>query len=200
MAVGAIIGTIAGILGLGISIFDFFSNNSVQEEQTRIQEEELERQREQDRIANQAALNETHQRIRETEGKMSEYEKFLGNIPIAGAELTGSTGDLEFDKAYRSLLENYGNLNVIAGATGRVAAGSTMAMVGGKAKQDITDLVGLTTDRYEQQLDILGESLEGYKDTERLLEESLGLRLPSPPTNTDPNLPENTKPKGLGGG
>jgi hypothetical protein len=161
--IGTIAGTIiGGAIGIGIDLFNFFSGQSAQQKRDELQAA-------QDLANNTALLGDTRTSILKTEGLISGYEEFLSHMPVAGEALGESTGDLEFDRNYRALLENYGNLNVIAGATGRVAAGTSMAAVGERAQEDVSDLVDWKTDFLDQQLAIEKATLDSLEDTEAAL-------------------------------
>ncbi len=153
---GALVG---GIIGAGIDLINFFIGKDAQEKRDELQAA-------QDLVDNTALLATTRASIIDTGNKIAGYEEFLAHMPVAGEALGESTGDLEFDKNYRALLENYGNLNVLAGATGRVSAGSTMAAVGARAQQDVTELVDWNTDYLDQQLALEKTTLAGLEATE----------------------------------
>lgn len=148
---------ILGIAGLGLNILNYFQGSKMTKEQQKLLAEE--------------GLAATEVGIKEAQYKASGYEEFLAKVPTAGESLSRTTGDLEFDERYRTLLRNYGNLNVAAGMTGRVAAGTSMAAAGAQAMTNIEDLVGTKTKEATQQLDIyqttlekLGEAKERYED------------------------------------
>lgn len=98
------------------------------------------------------------QQLEEAQDKASAYQTFLSKIPTAGEALTESTGDIDFDRQYRALLGNLGNLNVLAGATGNVGPGTSMALVQEAGKADVGSFVGATQDLTQRQLDIFNTS------------------------------------------
>lgn len=86
--------------------------------------------------------------IAEAESKVSGYQSFLdrygdyyktettkAQAGIAELEASGKA-------AYENLMQTMGYADALAGATGRVAAGSSMAHVGQKTKSDVIDYVG----------------------------------------------------------
>ncbi len=68
-----------------------------------------------------------------------------GNSAQGGGQAFGTrakqfTGDLAFDTQYRELLQNYGNINVLAGLTGQVGAATSQAL-GGQAEEMVSGFV-----------------------------------------------------------
>ncbi len=157
------ISAILGIASLGLGLINYFSNMKQETKQERIEAEE--------------SLAEIEVSKKETQNKISGYEDFLAKVPVAGQSLTETTGDLEFDEAYRTLMENYGNLNVKAGLTGRVAAGTSAQVVSQQAMQEVEDLVSTETKTAEQQLDVYQTTLSNLEQSEDTYEEVLEANL-----------------------
>lgn len=108
----------------------------------------------------------TETQLIDVQDKVSAYQTFLSKIPTAGEALTATgTGDLEFDRQYRALLGNLGNLNVLAGATGNVGPGTSMALVQEAGKADVGSFVWATQDVKQRQLDVFKASASMLTDT-----------------------------------
>lgn len=143
-----------------------------------------------------AQLGTTQTGIAETRFGISSMELALERYP-AYAALEQSKFEASGEQTYRELMGNYGTINALAGATGRVAAGSSVAAVGQEARSDVAGFVGedLTFDTeggmygagwsellknleaerlsYEGQLDVYKTSLDTLLETETTLEETL---------------------------
>jgi len=150
---------VLGIIGLGLGLINFFVGQHQKQKQEKIEAEE--------------GLAETQIGIKEAQYKIGGYEEFLAKVPTAGQALTETTGDLEFDEAYRSLMKNYSNFNVMAGMTGRVAAGTSAAATGKQNMQNVEDLVGVSKKTAEQQLDIYQSTLEALEQSQERYQETL---------------------------
>jgi len=156
---GPVGGVIGGAIGLGIDIFNFFSGDAQKKQQSKIEN------------AYSAATMELQ--IKVAQQNKSALQDFLAKMPGAGEALTSSTGDLQFDQAYKQMLAQFGNVNVIAGMTGRVGAGTSMQAIGKEAEQQVADLVSTTREQSQRQLDIysttidtLTPALQAVKDAE----------------------------------
>jgi hypothetical protein len=155
------IGTAIGAaVGLGIDIFNFFSGDAQKKQQSKIEN------------AYSAANMELQ--IKVAQQNKSAIQDFLSKMPTAGEALKTSTGDTEFDQQYKQMLAQFGNVNVIAGMTGRVGAGTSMQAVGKEAEQQVKDLVATTAEQSRRQLDIynttidtLTPALQAVKDAEK---------------------------------
>lgn len=146
------IGTaVGGIIGAGIDIFNFFSGSSDKKRQEQLQLDQ--------------AMAEGKAKLTELTTKAGAYQDFLNKMPVAGKlePLKGTTGDLAFDQQYRALLENYGNVNVMAGVTGRVGAGTTGAALGAQAEDLTSAFVTAEKDRASQQLKIYQAGITATK-------------------------------------
>lgn len=150
IAIGSVAGPIGtvvgGILGAGVDIFNWFTG-----QQSKTSQEQL---------ANDQSLATIQAQKGEAQVKAGAYQDFLSKIPVAGEALTGTTGDLAFDQQYRDLLSNYGDVNVMAGMTGRVAAGSTGAALGKQAEDLMGGFVEAERKKAQGQLDILNTSID----------------------------------------
>ena len=140
---GAIVG---GAIGLGIDLFNFFTGASAQAQQTNVQTD--------------YQIATTELQLTEANAKKAGYQSFLSKLPTAGETLQGSTGDPEFDAQYRSLLSNFGNMNVLAGATGNVGPGTSMALVQNQAKKDVSTFVDTQKEIATQQLGVLQTTVD----------------------------------------
>ena len=160
---------IGGLLGGALDLYNFFTGAgaaatqsaanaaAIQAQQTALTASLL--QQEAALSGQQAQLTitkgEIQHQLDEAQENASAYQTFLSKIPTAGETLTAAgTGDLEFDRQYRSLLGNLGNLNVLAGATGNVGPGTSMALVQEQGKADVGSFVEVTRDVKQRQLDI----------------------------------------------
>jgi multidrug efflux pump subunit AcrA (membrane-fusion protein) len=80
--------------------------------------------------------------------QISSYQGWLDNYAdMYAAETTSAQAqiaelDLSGKQQYQNLLNTLGYADAVAGATGRVGAGSSMAAVGGAARRSVTDYVG----------------------------------------------------------
>lgn len=145
--VGTAIGAAAGFLiGAGIDIFNFFNDQANQK----------------------AAAKATNDYNTATIGLQLDIAKqnagaeqdFLNAMPKAGDALTKTTGDTEFDQQYRQMLAQFGNVNAIAGATGRVGVGTSMQAVGQEAQQVMTDFVSTQKEQATRQLGIYKTTID----------------------------------------
>jgi hypothetical protein len=119
-------------------------------------------------------LAETNVQIAEAAGKKSALEGFLEKMPGALQPIKGgTTGDPAFDAQYRALLANYGNMNVMAGLTGQVGAGTSQAF-GAEAVQQATGFVSTQQEIAKRQIDIYGTTLENLRTAKEAYEEVLG--------------------------
>jgi hypothetical protein len=156
--VGNVVGTVVGgLIGGGIDLFNFFTGASAQAQKQDVD------------LTYQIAT--TKLQVAEAQAKKEAYESFLSKIPVAGQALTGSTGDPEFDRQYRALLENFGTLNVLAGATGRVGPGTSMALVQEQAQGDVTGFVDTQTEIAQRQLDLYNTTIETLNPALTTMEE-----------------------------
>lgn len=79
--------------------------------------------------------------IQETESNISAYESFLARYPEY-AQFEEEKFKTEGEAEYRQLMENYGMINVLAGATGRTGAGTSFGAVGKQAMEGVQRFVG----------------------------------------------------------
>lgn len=79
--------------------------------------------------------------IAETEMGIADIGDWLGLYP-AYAEKEKTQMEQAGRREYETLMENYGMMNVLAGATGRVGAGTSMAVAGGQARGKVAGFVG----------------------------------------------------------
>ncbi len=79
--------------------------------------------------------------ILETESDISAYESFLARYPEY-ARFEEEKFKAEGEAEYRQLMENYGMINVLAGATGRAGAGTSFGEVGKQATEDVQRFAG----------------------------------------------------------
>jgi hypothetical protein len=196
-AIAAIGGLILGGIGL-------ISSSKREKEALELQEEAARLQLEQDIITLKQDIAETggvlattRTAIAETETGIADVEDWLTLYP-AYAEKEKTELELVGRRQYRELMENYGMLNVLAGATGRATAGTSMAVKGEQAREDVVSFVGedLTFDlegglygmtwaellqnleaEYtgkERQLEVLKTSLTQLGEAETGYEEALG--------------------------
>jgi hypothetical protein len=156
---GPVGGAIGAAVGLGVDIFNFFSGSGAKRSAE----------------AAQASYNEATMQVqlKQAQEGQTAYKDFLSKMPTAGQELKTSTGDLEFDSQYRQMLQQFGNINVLAGATGRVGVGTSMQAIGKDAEQQVSDLVANKTEQATRQLDIynttvetMGSALKAQQDAE----------------------------------
>jgi flagellar biosynthesis chaperone FliJ len=158
------IGTIIGLIGLGISLYSFFANQASSAAALELQEEAYLT----DLQAQQAS---TKQQILEAEGKRKAYQDLLAKLPTAGQSLTETTGDPDIDRAYRELLSNFGTMNVMAGATGQVGPGTSMSLLQEQAGTQMSsfvtfqkDLAQKQVEQFQATLDILNPTLTTLED------------------------------------
>ncbi|OFW67815.1 MAG: hypothetical protein A2Y74_04080 [Actinobacteria bacterium RBG_13_63_9] len=149
--------SVLGLAGLAVSVFSLFNN--------------LGQQQRQNKIDLNASLAENKVQIQQTEAQVQGYEQFLSAMPVAGQAIQGSTGNLEFDTNYRSMLENFGNTNVLAGMRGQVAAGTSASAVSGQAQGIMTSYVDIEKKKAEKQLEIYKTTMETLVETKDLLGE-----------------------------
>jgi multidrug efflux pump subunit AcrA (membrane-fusion protein) len=80
--------------------------------------------------------------------QINSYQSWLDNYAdMYAAETTSAQAqitelDLSGKQQYQSLMNTLGYADAVAGATGRVSAGSSMAAVGGAARQSVADYAG----------------------------------------------------------
>ena len=118
-------------------------------------------------------LAETNIQLAEAGGKKEALEKFLEKMPTALQPIQGgTTGDLAFDQQYRAMLQNYGNLNVLAGMTGQVGAATSQAL-GGEAEQQVEGFVETQKEIAERQIDIYATTLENLDVAQEAYEDVL---------------------------
>lgn len=119
-------------------------------------------------------LAETNIQLAEAGAKKGALEAFLTKMPTALQPIQGgTTGDLAFDQQYRALLQNYGNINVLAGLTGQVGAATSQAL-GGEAEQQVGGFVETQAEIAQRQIDIYGTTLEQLETAEEAYEDVLG--------------------------
>jgi len=129
------IGTL--ILG-GIALF---SRNKQQKEAAELQLEKDILGLKEDIADYTTDLATTRIAIAEAEANIGNVEDWLTLYPQY-AEKEKTQMELAGSRQYRELMENYGMMNVLAGATGRVAAGTSMAIKGEQAREDVVAFVG----------------------------------------------------------
>jgi hypothetical protein len=151
---GAIIG---GLLGGALDLFNFFTGASAQAQKQNVD------------LAYQMAT--TKVQVAEAQAKKEAYQSFLSKIPVAGQALTETTGDPEFDKQYRALLGNLGNLNVLAGATGNVGPGTSMGLVQEQAQKDVTGFVDTQKEIAQRQLGVYTTTIEALNPALAMMED-----------------------------
>jgi hypothetical protein len=125
-----------------------------------------------------AAQKENKAAIEQQQFNISAYQRWLDNYSEYYATETGKARaginqyKAEGQSNYEALLGTMSTVDAVAGATGRAAAGSSMAMAGGKARQNTVDYVG-----EDMKLDmtggIYGEQLTSYEMQYRQLERDL---------------------------
>ena len=79
--------------------------------------------------------------VRETESQITSYQDWLDWYPNQ-RELQTKSFEYEGKQAYEGLMNALGYADAVAGATGRTAPGSSMALTAGKAKQDVVGYFG----------------------------------------------------------
>jgi hypothetical protein len=120
-------------------------------------------------------LAETNIQLAEAGAKKGALEAFLTKMPTALQPIQGgTTGDLAFDQQYRALLQNYGNINVLAGLTGQVGAATSQAL-GGEAEQQVGGFVETQAEIAQRQIDIYGTTLENLDVAKEAYEDVLGM-------------------------
>ena len=87
------------------------------------------------------SLATTRTAIAETEMNIGNVEDWLTLYP-AYAEKEKTEMELAGRRQYRELMENYGMMNVLAGATGRATPGTSMAVKGQQAREQVVSFVG----------------------------------------------------------
>jgi len=151
-------GAIAAIGGLILGGISLFTQSKQAKEAQELQEEAADLAFEQQIIdlkrniaETTGTLATTRLSIAETEEKKTDIERFFELYPTL--ETYGETEKTEMElwgeEQYRTLRENYGELNVLAGATGRAAPGTSIAVKGQQARGDIASWFGedLTPDK-----------------------------------------------------
>jgi len=87
------------------------------------------------------ALATTRTATAETEMNIGNVEDWLTLYP-AYAEKEKTQMELAGQQQYQELMENYGMMNVLAGATGRATPGTSMAVKGQQARERVAGFVG----------------------------------------------------------
>ena len=87
------------------------------------------------------ALATTRTAIEETEMNVANIEDWLTLYP-AYAEKEKTEFEQAGRRQYRGLMENFGMLNVLAGATGRATPGTSIAVKGQQARAQVAGFVG----------------------------------------------------------
>jgi chromosome segregation ATPase len=125
-----------------------------------------------------AAQKENKVEIEKQQFDISAYQRWIDNYSEYYATETGKARaginqyKAEGQSNYEALLGTMSTVDAVAGATGRAAAGTSMAMVGQKARQNTVDYVGedMTLD---MNGGIYGEQLTSYEMQYRQLERDL---------------------------
>jgi hypothetical protein len=143
--------------------------------------------------------------IRDTQTQIGSYEKWLSNYQAMYDAETGSAqaqiAELNYStekaynglmdsiaeneysgkQTYQSLVESLGYVDAVTGATGRVGANTSMAQVGLRAKENITDFVGsdMTLDEtggiYGQRISSINRDIVGLVGDDKSFDETGGL-------------------------
>ena len=152
-------GAIAAIGGLILQGIGLISQSRQQREAQELQEEAADLALEQQIIdlkrniadIETGTLPTIRTSIAETEGAKTDLERFFERYPTLSTygETEKTEMELFAQDQYRILRENYGELNVLAGATGRAAPGTSMAVKGQQARGKIASWFGedLTPDK-----------------------------------------------------
>jgi len=154
-----------GLLSLFFDIYKFGKEQKQRKEELKLQAT--------------LGLGETNIQLAEAGAKKGALEGFLAKMPTALQPIQGgTTGDLAFDQQYRALLQNYGNINVLAGLTGQVGAATSQAL-GGEAEQQVGGFVETQTEIAQRQIDIYGTTLENLDVAKEAYEDVLGMNVKS---------------------
>jgi len=181
------------LLGLGVSLISWLTGKKQQEEAAELQ-------REQDILGLEATIADWETQLAGGEVGIAEAEFGINIMELAlerfpeYAAFEKSKLQAAGEQEYRALMENFANLNVLAGATGRGGPDTAMGVLAGRARSDIETFVGedLTFDvegglygqawsqltqnleaerlTYEGQLDVYETSLNALVESQEILE------------------------------
>jgi len=209
------------LLAIGLSAIGLGMKAAQQKKAERLQVESDIRDLESQIIDWETSLGVTKTQIAETEFGISTMELALERFP-GYAALEQEKVETAGKQQYQELMQNFGMMNVLAGATGRVGTGTSMQTVGAEARQNVAEFVGedlafdtegglygmtwaellknLEAERqsYEGQLDVYQTSLDQLLETEETLTEAIS-EAESQLEDWEQELEDLTKPPSGGG-